>query len=137
MEVEIIEKKENNLLRRVEVRFKVAFDGATPSRQDIKKRVVALLNSDKELTVLDSIVSHYGSQTAEGYVKVYADGKAMSVEPEHMLKRNAAKDETVSEGEGTKAEGEPSESAKSSEAEEVKVEKTQDAAESDASGGEK
>ncbi len=109
MDVEILDDKKNPLLSRREVRFKVAFQGPTPGRKDVRGKVVAILNSDNELTVLDRLDSEFGSQTAVGYVKVYADKKAMSVEPEFKIKRNfpapKEKAEAKPEGEAKPKEG--------------------------------
>ena len=91
MEVEIIEKKENPLLERTEVRFKVAFAGSTPKRSDVRNKVIAQLNSDRELTVLDRLDADFGAQRAMGYVKVYANKKAMQIEPEYKVSRNFPK----------------------------------------------
>lgn len=109
MDVEIIEKKENPLLERTEVRFKVSFEGATPSRKQVRDKLIALLNSDRNLTVLDSVETNYGSQVAVGYIKVYANEKAMSTEPQYILERNKkadvveekAKEEAPAEEEAT------------------------------------
>jgi len=105
MEVEIVEDRENRLLRRREVRFKLSYIGKTPTRQEVRGKLAALLNSDKELTVLDKVKSEYGSQTALGYVKVYADREAMKTEPEYMLKRNFGVKEKAAAGGGGAAVG--------------------------------
>ena len=97
MEVEVLDDRKNPLLNRREVKFKASFQGPTPNRKDVRSKVVAILNSDKELTVLESFEPDFGSQTAKGYVKVYADKKAMKVEPEYILLRNFPKPK---EGEG-------------------------------------
>jgi len=91
MEVEIIEKKENPLLERTEVRFKVAFAGSTPKRSDVRNKVIAQLNADRELTVLDRLDADFGAQRAMGYVKVYANKKAMKIEPDYKVLRNFPK----------------------------------------------
>ncbi|MBU0762527.1 MAG: 30S ribosomal protein S24e [Candidatus Altiarchaeota archaeon] len=106
MDVEILEKKENPLLERTEVRFKLTYDGATPSRQNVRKKLVALLNADKKLTVVDSIDVGYGAKKAIGYAKVYANEQALKKEPEYILKRNAeeAKQEAPAEDTTAKTE---------------------------------
>ena len=55
MEVEVIEDKVNPLLKRREIRFKVSYQGSTPNRMDLRSKLTAVLNSDKELTVLDRL----------------------------------------------------------------------------------
>ena len=117
MEIEIIEKKENPLLGRTEVKFKAAFMGATPSRGEVRKKLTAILNSNKELTVLDKFENAYGSTTALGYAKVYKDIKALKLEPEYLIKRNKDADEKIA---AKKAEAKAEDKAP---VEEVKVDK--------------
>ncbi len=88
MDVKVLERKDNPLLERAEVKFRVAYDGATPSRQEVRKKLTAILNSDKSLTVIDGMKTDYGSKTATGYAKVYASEKALENEPKHVMKRN-------------------------------------------------
>ncbi|MFH1055911.1 MAG: 30S ribosomal protein S24e [Candidatus Altiarchaeota archaeon] len=100
MEVEITQDRENKLLERREVKFKASFQGPTPKREDVRGKLIALLDSDRELTVLDSMASDYGSKAVKGYVKVYASKKAMEVEPKYILKRNFAPKEEKPKEEG-------------------------------------
>jgi small subunit ribosomal protein S24e len=100
MDVEIVEDRENTLLRRREVRFKASYHGPTPTRQEARSKLVAVLTSDGQLTVLDKLESEYGAQTAVGYVKVYADKDAMKVEPEYVLERNFEVKEKAAPAEG-------------------------------------
>lgn len=88
MDVEVLSDRRNPLLRRREVRFKVSFQGMTPKRLDVRSKVVAILNSDMELTVLDKLEPDFGAQIAQGYVKVYDDKNAMRVEPKYKIYRN-------------------------------------------------
>jgi len=100
MEIEITEQKNNALLKRKEIKFRMTFAGATPNREDVRSKLVAMLNSDKSLTVLDYFKCDYGRHSAQGYAKVYASAEAMKIEPEHKLKRNfeARKEEAKVEG---------------------------------------
>jgi small subunit ribosomal protein S24e len=88
MEVEVLSDRKNPLLGRREVRFKASFQGMTPKRMDVRNKVIAVLNSDKELTVLDLMETDFGAQIAQGYVKIYDDKKAMKVEPRYKIYRN-------------------------------------------------
>jgi small subunit ribosomal protein S24e len=104
MDIEILQDKKNPLLGRREVKFKASFQGPTPKRQEARGKIVAILNSDRELTVLDRLDTDFGAQTAQGYVKVYDDRKAMAIEPAYKLKRNFPEEK--------KAEEKPAEEAK-------------------------
>ena len=58
MEIDFIEEKENKLFNRKEIKFYVDYDGeATPKVLDIKSKLVALLNTKKDLIV--GKISHY------------------------------------------------------------------------------
>ena len=72
MEIDIFEEKENKVFNRNEIKFYVDYDGeATPKILDVKSKLVALLNTKKELIVVDNIQPHYGEPKALGYAKVY------------------------------------------------------------------
>ena len=88
MEIDIISDEENPLLNRRQIRFKAVFDGPTPSRAQVKSKIVALLNSDSDLTVLDKLETEYGKTSAIGYIKVYANADALKIERPHILERN-------------------------------------------------
>jgi len=89
MDVEILNERENPLLERKEVKFRVKYPGlGVPNRQDVRSRLVALLNSNKDLTILDYLKPEYGRHAALGYVKVYENPNAMKIEDEYKTKRN-------------------------------------------------
>ena len=72
IEIDIFEDKENKVFNRREIKFYVEYEGeATPKITDIKSKLVALLNSKKESTVVDNVQPHYGEPKALGYAKVY------------------------------------------------------------------
>ena len=72
MEIEIFEKKENVLFDRTEVKFYVSYVGEpTPKLLDVKSKLVAMLDTKKELIVVDNIQPGYGEPKATGYAKVY------------------------------------------------------------------
>jgi len=83
MELTVQEKNENKLLKRVDVRFKVEFEGPTPSRKDVKERLCGVLKASPDLTIIDNLAQGFGETQIVGYAKVYADAEAMKVEPQH------------------------------------------------------
>ena len=117
MEIDIITKKENKALDRTEVKFNCIYDGeATPKILDVKNKLVALLDSKKDLLVVDSLQPHFGETKALGYAKVYGSKDSLlDIETEHVL----AKNKLVGEEE---AEEETSEESVEEPAEEVKEE---------------
>jgi len=89
MDVEILSQRENPLLQRKEVKFRVVYAGAgSPGRQDVRNKLIAMLDAQKDLTILDYMKPEFGRQASRGYVKIYENALAMKVEPKHQLKRN-------------------------------------------------
>lgn len=121
MDIEIIKEKENPLLDRTEIVFNVSGTGPTPSRDEVKNKLVALLNSQYELVVLDKLATEYGTQKTVGYAKVYSDAaKAEQVENKYIVERNKPK--PVEEVEEAEEEAAPEEEASGEESGEEPVE---------------
>ncbi len=90
MDIEIISKKENPLLNRTELKFNISADDATPSRSEIKNKLVAMLDSSQELLIIDNIETKYGTTDCTGYAKIYETlERAKQIEFEHVIARNA------------------------------------------------
>ena len=92
MEIEFIEEKENKLFNRKEIKFYVDYDGEpTPKLLDIKSKLVALLNTQKDLIVVDNVQPHYGEPKAKGYAKVYDTVDDLKyIEAEHIIAKKMA-----------------------------------------------
>ena len=90
MEIEFIEKKENKLFDRTEVRFYCLYPGeATPKLLDVKSKLVAMLDTKKELIVVDNIQPGYGEPKATGYAKVYGrESSLIDVEKPSIIEKN-------------------------------------------------
>ncbi|WNY28141.1 hypothetical protein MmiEs2_03230 [Methanimicrococcus stummii] len=100
MEIKIVNDLDNKLLNRKELDFTVEYEGPTPSRADVRKKLAALLNKDVDLVLVQRMESEYGHQFAKGYAKVYESADRMKqVEPEHVLLRNTMPEEPVVEEE--------------------------------------
>ena len=111
MEIEFIEEKENKLFNRKEIKFYVDYDGeATPKILDIKSKLVALLNTKKELIVVDNVQPHYGEPKALGYAKVYDTVDDLEyIEDQHVIAKNEEPEEEPAEDEAEEAEAEAEE----------------------------
>lgn len=111
MELEIVDKRDNPLLSRVEVRFKVLHDAAsTPSRKEVREAVAKAVNAQKERVVVDILTAAFGKGETEGYAKVYKNKQeAMRVESESMKRRHGLTEPKKQEGE--KKEGKEEEEA--------------------------
>lgn len=90
MEVEVLLKKENLLMDRLEVDFKVSHPKeVTPKRKDVRTEIATLLKVQKDRVVIDHMKSEFGKPETLGYAKVYkTKSEALSYETEAVLKRN-------------------------------------------------
>jgi small subunit ribosomal protein S24e len=97
MEITINEKIDNPLLNRTEIRFECTYQGdATPKVLDVKNRLVATLNVDKNLLVVHNLKPSYGEGKANGYAKLYDSEENLNkIEMDHVVQKNkeAAKEE--------------------------------------------
>lgn len=90
MEIEIIEERENPLLERRELTVKVTHDAATPPRDAVREKLIALLNAGKDTVILGSLKSKFGVRESIAAVKVYkTKERALQVEPRHALEKNS------------------------------------------------
>jgi len=102
MELEMIEKRENPLLNRTEIKFRVKHQGEkTPERELVKNDLAEMLKVNKSLIIIDYIRPGFGMAISSGYAKVYKSMEdARRVEPSYILKRNKfgeAKEEKAEE----------------------------------------
>ena len=99
MEIDIFEEKENKVFNRKEIKFYVDYDGeATPKVLDIKSKLVALLNTKKDLIVVDNVQPHYGEPKAIGYAKVYDTVDDLKyIEAKHVIAKNEEPEEPAEE----------------------------------------
>ncbi|MDD5503111.1 MAG: 30S ribosomal protein S24e [Candidatus Thermoplasmatota archaeon] len=94
MEIEIITRKENPLLERTEIDFKAKHaNEATPSRDKIREKLSVVLDTKKELIVVDHMNSNYGIGETVGRAKAYKNlDKLKVVERDYILFRNKLKE---------------------------------------------
>lgn len=90
MEIDIKEQVENPVLNRTEIHFDCIYQGeATPKVLDVKNRLVAQLNVDKNLLVVDKVKASFGEGRADGYAKLYdSEEKLVEIEKEHVIAKN-------------------------------------------------
>ena len=103
MEIEFENRRENKILGREEITFKVKYEGKTPSRDKIREQLKNMLGG-KGVIVIEHIKTVYGVPEARGYAKVYpSEEKAREIEEKHIIERNFGKKkekkEEVKEGE--------------------------------------
>lgn len=108
MKIEIKEKKENKLLGRTEVKGKLVFEGATPSKEALKDRLAIELKGDKELMVVKEIYPRFSYQEADFLVYVYEDKakkEKMEIKKKAKKGEEQAKKEEEQKGAGGKKKG--------------------------------
>ena len=99
MDIKVTEEKNNPLLQRREVHFSVSQNLGTPSRQEIKNKLAAYLNSKPELVIIERMKPEFGKRETRGYAKIYESmDRLKNVETEHIIQRNEKKPEKKEEG---------------------------------------
>tara|TARA_B100001996_G_C18551687_1_gene551072 strand:- start:234 stop:626 length:393 start_codon:yes stop_codon:yes gene_type:complete len=87
--MEIIDRKENPLLNRVEIEFRWNHEGnATPSRVDMLNGIASIEpGSNRDLIVIKDVNTRFGQSSTTGLGIVYADAESMKVEPDYIHAR--------------------------------------------------
>ncbi|MDY0293569.1 MAG: 30S ribosomal protein S24e [Candidatus Methanomethylophilaceae archaeon] len=90
MKMEITEKRENPLLKRVEVYFTIDHTGeSTPGRNAVGEEIAKQMKSKRDQIVVNNLDTIYGRGITKGYAKVYETKEAaLQHEREYLLKRN-------------------------------------------------
>ena len=99
MEININKKAENPLLDRTEIYFDCLYQGeATPKVLDVKNKLVATLDVDKNLLVVNKLNPNFGEGKAKGYAKLYNSDKSLAeIERKHILEKNQKPQEEAKE----------------------------------------
>jgi small subunit ribosomal protein S24e len=94
MDVEITMEKENQLLGRKEVHFRLKHgtEGASPSREAARNALIKALKCSSNLLVIDTMRTEFGKKETVGYAKVYeSEDRLKEIEREHIIERNFAR----------------------------------------------
>ena len=92
MKVNIISKKQNNLMKRKEVRFSVDHSetGGTPSRAEVSRHLASALGTKLELVFVENMETKTGTMVTVGEANIYDTiEQAKFMEPKHIIARNA------------------------------------------------
>jgi small subunit ribosomal protein S24e len=103
MEIEIISEKENPLLKRREVHFRVKHEqtGSTPPRLEVRNAVANALKVKADFVFVKKFKTKTGKHVAVGLANVYDSvDQARLVEPEYIIKRNELPEKTGEVEEG-------------------------------------
>ncbi|MFW3145428.1 MAG: 30S ribosomal protein S24e [Thermoplasmatota archaeon] len=102
MEIDVLEKHDNLLLERTEVKARIKHPKeTTPGRKALSDAMRENLGLKKEVVIVDSMETHFGKDETMIFVKVYKSiEKAREIEAVHMLKRNGLWEEPKKKKEG-------------------------------------
>ena len=106
MELEVVSRKENPLLGRIEIQFKISHSKEqTPKRDDVKLELANMVNSKKDQIVIDKMKTIFGKAETIGYAKVYDKKElAKKIERDYKLVRNKVIEKKTEKKEKKKSE---------------------------------
>lgn len=88
MEFKILDKKDESLLSRVEVRAEATFQGVTPSKVELKKQIASSLKVDEKLIVVKNVKTFFGKEKVVVIALKYEDEDALKrTEPKSKAKK--------------------------------------------------
>ena len=89
MDVNVQQKLERPILKRTDYKVRVAYEGATPKREDLRGKVSGALKAPAEHVVIRKIVTEFGKQSVIVDASVYPDAASVEkMEPRHMKVRH-------------------------------------------------
>lgn len=103
MDIQILSKDDRPLLKRTEVRARIAFTGATPSRKEVIAAVSKATNAKRELVVVNSIDTTYGDQSAVVHAFTYHDRKSLELlERSRVIEKHTFEEKKAEQADGEK-----------------------------------
>ena len=96
--MEIIQRKENPVLDRVELTFQWIHSGeATPSlSQMVDAAAKAEPGSDKKLVFVKNVNTRFGMSRTSGLAMIYGSPDSASIEPDYVIERHKSLNENES-----------------------------------------
>jgi ribosomal protein S24E len=76
MEVRIINKKENKVMSRTELRFNVVYVGIPPKRLEVRDELAKQLSADPKTVVVQRVQNVFGISKSVGSANVYTTPEA-------------------------------------------------------------
>jgi small subunit ribosomal protein S24e len=91
MDVQIVSKKENPLLKRKEIQFTIVHtQGKTPARSEIKWSIASGLQVSDKLVFIKKMNTLTGTNTTVGEATAYeTEAQAKLIEQPYIIKRNS------------------------------------------------
>jgi len=96
VKLEIIDQRRNELLKRLEVKFRIDHEkSGTPTRIQVRRSLAGALDVDEEKIYIKKIETKTGTTITFGKANIYDSlSQAEYVEPEHIILRNRPKKES-------------------------------------------
>ncbi|MFA6268932.1 MAG: 30S ribosomal protein S24e [archaeon] len=92
MELKVLSKKKNELLKRTESVFEM-HEKTIPSKVQIREKLAAMLDTSAEKIAITKVVSKFGSSKAKVHARIYATVEELKkTEPKHIIVRNFGKE---------------------------------------------
>jgi small subunit ribosomal protein S24e len=89
LDIQVMDEKNNPILNRREIVFKVIHDESTPTRKSVVEKLAATQNSKVGLVYVDSLKTEFGKRETIGYAKIYETAeRAKQIERAHIIERN-------------------------------------------------
>ena len=94
MKIKIEEKQENSLLNRQDITFLVDHTGdPTPTRNDVRAKLAAMLNSKEDQLYIIKLSGLYGQSTSHGYAHLYPTKEAaLKYGHTYIIKRHSTEE---------------------------------------------
>ena len=94
MELTIKDRNKNPLLEREELEINISHPGEkTPSREDVRNKLVAQEDLDKDEVIVQYIKTPFGSENSSALAKVYDSNESLlEYESDYSLIRNGFKE---------------------------------------------
>ncbi|MGD2142661.1 MAG: 30S ribosomal protein S24e [Candidatus Bathyarchaeota archaeon] len=96
--MELTSTRDNPLLGRREVHFEIR-EPSTPRRSKVRREIAVQMKAELNQVYIKKLETKTGTQTTVGLAHVYNEpGKALEIEPEHIIERNKAKEMEQEDG---------------------------------------
>ena len=90
MDVHVQTKLERPILKRTDYKVRVAYEGATPKRTDLRDKIASSLKAPVDHVVVRKITTEFGKMAVIVEASVYADATTLDkMEPRHIKVRHS------------------------------------------------
>lgn len=89
MQIKILNRKPNRVLKREEFEFELSGSKTTPNRKELVKKIAETINSKPELVTIQKIEQAFGTQENKATARVYETQEALEkTELRHLIGRD-------------------------------------------------